>query len=475
MQRLKVSDNGRFLVEEDGTPFFWLGDTAWLLIHTLEPEEVDTYLEDRAAKGFNVIQTVIGPPACELHNAEHSGVAYQEKRFIDKDPTRPDESYFKRVDHVVDKAEEEGLYVCLIAAWGWAVVRPNYRFFDENNMRIYGEYVGSRYRYRSNIVWCIGGDHKAVIDEENAREHEKNWTGDYRPVWRALAEGIARGITVESSGARSSGLNPVRSPKWNEPHPAWDRLLMTWHPPGRHSSSKWFHRDVWLDLNMIQTGHSTRDNPFSYSQITHDYSLEPAKPVLDGESPYEDHHVNWKPDAGFFDDWDIRKAAYWSVFAGACGHTYGNHNIWYFNKPGREPWVRAPQKEYWYNALDYPGACQMIHLRHLMESRPYLIRVPDQSIVLREEGQENRPILATRASDSSYAFVYVPDSPRAFEVDMQKISGNAVKAWWYDSRTVTAERIGDFSDHGSRVFHTPPEGPDWVLVLDDAQRKFPKP
>ncbi|MBN1676685.1 MAG: DUF4038 domain-containing protein [Kiritimatiellae bacterium] len=48
MQRLKASDDGRFLVQEDGTPFFWLGDTAWRLIHVLTREEQDRYLADRA-------------------------------------------------------------------------------------------------------------------------------------------------------------------------------------------------------------------------------------------------------------------------------------------------------------------------------------------------------------------------------------------------------------------------------------------
>jgi uncharacterized protein DUF4038 len=35
LPRLKVSDNKRFLVQEDGKPFFYLGDTAWELFHRL--------------------------------------------------------------------------------------------------------------------------------------------------------------------------------------------------------------------------------------------------------------------------------------------------------------------------------------------------------------------------------------------------------------------------------------------------------
>ena len=48
--RLKVSENHRFLVYEDGRPFFYLGDTAWELFHRLNREEADRYLENRAGR-----------------------------------------------------------------------------------------------------------------------------------------------------------------------------------------------------------------------------------------------------------------------------------------------------------------------------------------------------------------------------------------------------------------------------------------
>jgi len=48
--RLKVSDNRRFLVREDGSPFFYLGDTAWELFHRLNREDADRYLKNRADK-----------------------------------------------------------------------------------------------------------------------------------------------------------------------------------------------------------------------------------------------------------------------------------------------------------------------------------------------------------------------------------------------------------------------------------------
>jgi hypothetical protein len=56
---LKVSPNHRFLMYADGTPFFYLGDTAWELFHRLTLQESKRYLDDRAGKNFNVIQAVV--------------------------------------------------------------------------------------------------------------------------------------------------------------------------------------------------------------------------------------------------------------------------------------------------------------------------------------------------------------------------------------------------------------------------------
>src|SRR5688572_16130487 len=95
----RVSDNGRFLLCENGQPFFYLGDTAWELFHRLNREETEEYLQDRAAKGFTVIQAVI--------LAEENGLRvpnrYGALPLEDFDPTRPNEEYFAHVDWVINR------------------------------------------------------------------------------------------------------------------------------------------------------------------------------------------------------------------------------------------------------------------------------------------------------------------------------------------------------------------------------------
>ena len=93
---LKISDNRRFLVHDDGTPFFYLGDTAWELLHRCTFEETERYLADRAAKRFTVIQTVVLAELDGLHTPNRNG----DLPLIEDDPTRPNEAYFAYVDAV---------------------------------------------------------------------------------------------------------------------------------------------------------------------------------------------------------------------------------------------------------------------------------------------------------------------------------------------------------------------------------------
>jgi hypothetical protein len=159
------------------------------------------------------------------------------------------------------------------------------------------------------------------------------------------------------------------------------RHLLTYHPTGGQSSAEWFHEDEWLSFNMIQSGHWTRNNP-NYRMIAADYARTPTKPCLDGEPCYEQIAIQFKPTLGRFDDLDVRKAAYWAVFAGAHGHTYGANSIFQFHIPSRPAEFDAETP--WQEALSFPGAGQLRHLRALMESRRFLTRIPDQDLVVPE-------------------------------------------------------------------------------------------
>jgi hypothetical protein len=435
--QLRVSDNKRFLQTVDGKPFFWLGDTAWELFHRLTREEADLYLKNRAEKGFNVIQAVV--------LAEFDGLrtpnAYGELPLEDDDPTKPREAYFQHVDYIVRKAEQLGMYIGMLPTWGDKVFKNTWgtgpEIFNVDNARSYGKWIGNRYKNQKNIIWIIGGDRTPRGEQDVA-------------IWRAMANGIAEGVGGH------------------------DKALMTFHPQPNAledgGSAKWFHRDEWLDFNMFQTGHC-RDLDV-WDRIQYTYNLTPPKPVLDGEPIYEDHPVCFNArENGTSSAYDVRKAAWFDVFAGAFGHTYGCHDIWQFYAPHRQP-VNGPHFP-WYVAMDLPGAGQLKHLKKLIESRPFFDRIPDQSVIT-DALNSNDHIQATRGKD--YLFVYSAQGKK-FTVNLSKISGNEFMARWYNPKNGEVREIGKFKKQSQKEFVPPSSGygHDWVLIVDDASKNYPAP
>ena len=446
LARLKVHESKRFLATADGKPFFYLADTAWELLHRLDRRQAVEYLDKRAQQKYTAIQAVALAELDGIYDPN----PYGDLPLINKDPARPAVTpgsdpandaaydYWDHVEYIIDQANARGLYIALLPSLGrWVnnTGRSDESLLTPQNARVYGEFLGRRFG-KKGVIWVLGGDRTA--------------TG-FEATWRALARGVATGVAGKED---------------------YDSVLMTFHPRGGETSSTWFHDDAWLDFNMHQTGHGLAEKVAPWARISKDYERTPVKPVIDGEPLYEDHPLSFRArDYGYSFDAHVRQRAYWATFSGACGHTYGNQSVWQMYAPGRKP-VNGPLL-YWNEAIHRPGAAQMQHVRMLIESRPYFSRVPDPSLVANPlEGADR--IAATRGD--GYLFVYSAQG-RKFTVTMGKISGDRVKGWWYNPRTGTSSEIGIFENTGVRDFECPSEGfgSDWVLVLDDAARKFPAP
>ena len=420
-RRLQVAANGRSLADSTGAPFFYLGDTAWELFHRLNREEADRYLGNRAAKGFTVIQAVALAEADGLEQPN----PYGHLPLIDRDPTRPDDRYFKHVDDIVRRAAELGLFIGLLPTWGryWDIFSPE-------TARQYGRFLGQRYR-DDPVIWILGGDRTIECDEQ-------------RTMLDAMAEGLGEG----DGGAH----------------------LKTFHPLGPGQSSLQLHDASWLDFNMSQSSHAARDHDCGLF-IDHDVALQPTKPALDGEPRYEGITVGfyWRDwnRHDRFDDYDVRQAAWWNVMAGACGHTYGNNNVWQMWQPGRKARIGANVP--WYEALDHPGAFQMGHLRKLLESRPFDKLTPGDGFIVDAPRHGGAKVRGIAASDGSYAYVYTPRG-EPFTVDKQVISGSRVNEIWYDPRYGTSALLHTSDRWGYQTFVPPTRGRgnDWVLVLEAA-------
>lgn len=441
LPRLKVSENGRFLVTSEGKPFFYLADTAWELFHRLRREEAVHYLRTRASQGFTVIQAVA---LAELDGLTE-GNAYGALPLVEKDPTRPaatsgadpgrpgEYDYWDHVDFIIGQANARGLYIALLPAWGrWVKDEP---VFNENNAEIYGRWLGARYR-RRGVIWVLGGDRTAA---------------GYEQIWRAMA----RGIAIGASGKED-----------------YDAVLMTYHPCGGETSASWFHNERWLDFNMWQNGHGLPGVRQPYYYIARDYARTPAKPVMDGEPLYEDHPLAFRArENGYSFDAHVRQYAYWDVFSGSHGHTYGNHAVWQMYAPGRKP-VNGPLY-YWYQALRRPGAEHMRHLRALIESRPFLSRRPGQAVV--QNPLSGADYIAAAQGDG-YVLVYSAQG-RGFILNPLPFRAGKARAYWFNPRTGAAAEAGQMEVTRPQAVECPSEGfgSDWVLVLDEAGRAFAPP
>ena len=467
LPRVHVSPDGHSLQTDDGRPFFWLGDTAWELIHSTTPDETAFYLRTRARQGFTVIQAVALAELDGLNRPDEQ----DQRPFVDNDPTRPNSAYFDHVVAVVDRAADEGLYVALLPTWADKVTAPwgaGPRIFTTDNLpavRGYGRFLGNLLRERTNVIWMLGGDRPPRVSgalagvgahtEGLARRATAAGFAtdvDWTPIWREMAVGI----TAATEG----------------------RPLITYHPQGGfESTSVFLHGERWLDVNGMQSGHGGGHDVPVWEWIARDYALTPPKPTLDLEPNYEDHPYNpwpsWDPANGYFRDHDVRKQTYRSVFAGGCGVTYGHHAVWQFAGKRREV-LNHPDRD-WIDALWRPAARQMQFLRWLAESRPWFTRIPDQALIVGDAGSGGVHLQAMRDAAGSWAFVYFPLNDQAATIDLGRLAARRITGWWYDPRTGAAHPLGELAGGAHRAFRSPPYGPDWVLVLDDAARRFPPP
>lgn len=420
--QLRVSADGRGLVNAEGQPFVWQADTAWALTARGTRDDIVRYLDTRKAQGFNVVQTVaIFPPEGDHTSAIGVGP-------VNGSVSSRNEAYWQHVDFMVAEAERRGIYVALLPVWLNDYAN---NVISSNNAQEYGRFLGERYR-SNKIVWVLGGD--------APQYHES--------ITRELAKGIAIGV----SGGED-----------------YTKVLMTYHPGGTRTSSAAFHNDAWLDFNMDQSGHC-----FAYSTefVPPDYAKSPAKPVIDGEPLYEDHPHCWDPARGYSTPEQVRLNLYQGPLAGAFGFTYGNHAVWQMYSPRYAPLLGVRDGNYWYDALNHEVANDAVLARRLFESRPVATRVPDQSVLTSDAGSREQRVQAARGSDGAYLMVYTPG--RAFSVNLDTLSGDTARLWWFDPRTGTARDAGTAASQGTRNL-TPPSAEGWVLVADDAARGFGAP
>jgi hypothetical protein len=433
---LKISANKRFFQTSNGKPFFWLGDTGWLLFVKCDREDAIKYLDTRKEQGFNVIQVMV------LHDVNNKN-AYGDYALKNADVSKPDTTpgnnfkdpvaydYWDHVDFIIDEAAKRGIYMALVCIWGSNVKSGN---VNMTNAEAYARFLAERFKNKNNIVWVDGGD----IPGNEGME-----------VWKKIA------TTIKKNDSRH---------------------LLTFHPRGRYSSTEWFHNEPWLDFNMIQSGHKDYAQDTSSKEKHHygednwkfinvDYAMKPVKPTLDGEPSYENipHGLHDSLEKRWTAA-DVRRYAYWSVFAGGAGFTYGENAIMQFHTIGDSGGSFGVNQD-WKETINATGANQMQYLKKLMLSKSYFDRVPAPELIV-DNGDSYDKIIATKGKN--YVMFYVYNS-RNFKVAINKLGFIPKRGIWYKPSDGKIINITEYRNTTTATFDPPGEkkdGNDWVLILE---------
>lgn len=424
MKMLKV--NGRYLSWNDGTPFFYLGDTVWEIFHRMNREEAELYLEERARQGFTAVQGVALAEFEGLTVPNAYGRLPLNFKDGQPDPESPDAggdySYWEHVDYIIETAAKHGIFVSLLPTWGdkfnlcWG---KGPEIFTQENAYTYGKWIAQRYKNQWNIIWMLGGDRP--LEER------------HRKIIDSMACGIREADKIH---------------------------LITFHPAGTRNSTEFLSGADYIDFHTSQTGHGI-EQCYSSDEIMMKMAAASEKPYMDSEPRYEDHPACFNTSLGYY--WnadDIRQNAYWNILSGTCGHTYGNHCIWSVN---REPTAYFPYT--WKEALTHMGAEQIGYAKKLRLSRGYFTLTPAPELIA--ENFSGMGHMAA-AKGEGYAYIYSPlGIPFTVELDHMNTDKN-LRALWFDPETGKETLFAVLPPKGRTTLAPPKQGKgcDWVLILE---------
>lgn len=402
---LKVSSNRRFLEHADGTPFFWMGDTAWYSTVKASEAEWGEYLLDRASKGFSAVQI--------------SAVGDREEAVTGFDADgnmRPE--YWRTVEQKIEQANQAGLAVLVVG-----LGRPR----DAGQEALVA--TGS---FAREVAARLQGNH--VI-------FSPNFDSVYRPVFDKVAQNL---------------------------RPFLPRHLITQHPGTKKGLNEEYNDRSYLDFHALQSGHHNGKLNAAYAAArewtTNLRVLTPVRPVLNVETMYDgrgnDEGANWRGS-------DVRKLGWISWLAGAMGYTYGagetarkvpdsKGGIWGWNQ-NKESW------DYWRKALAWPSSSHMATLRQHLSSIRWWDLEPAPDLLIEPGADPQTQPLAARIGKGGAILAYTP-AGRPIRLRLPE-GFSAQVTWW---RTTRPERIGPAIAHsGTELLLTPPEqDQDWAVLVE---------
>lgn len=403
---LKVSENNRYLVDQNGKAFLYTADTSWTLVNKLTLDSAKKVIDIRKEQGFNAIQislsgfgrTIAGPQGTPFQNG---------------DLTKPNEAYFKVVDDVIKYAETKDMVIVMTPFWlGDNGGKFGGTLPSNAELQSYASFLGNRYKNSGNIIWFVGGDDAASSNND---------------VLRLLGSSLAA---------------------------ADPNHLMTVHNDGKTYQYK---NESWYDFYGFQW--NANSPPYTYEDITEGYGQNPVKPVINMEPAYD-------PSTCCGTDQNTtplknRRNGWWAILSGAMGIVYGGpRDAWNASEPLKlDALNREPAK--------HTANINKILSQYPWEK---LEPDNDHLSVTGGRGKRGDTDYATagRASDGSLIVAYTPSS-RTLTVNMAQLSGPA-KAYWVDPTNANTTEAGtNLPNNGSKDFATPGNNAggdsDFVLII----------
>ena len=420
---LRLADNRRYLIHADGTPFLWIGDTAWNGPLRSTPEEWALYLRERVRQKFTVVQWVdtqwLASPGGDLNG----DLAYTGIEQIEVNPL-----FFQRLDQRVDAMTHAGLLSAPVMMWAaeWRRLEENQVdpgfSLPEDQAILFGRYLVARWS-ADPVVWILPGD------------------GDYRGAKAERWKRIGRGIFGDQAHA------PV-----------------SLHPGGMHWNGEEFRHEDWLDILGYQSGHGDDDATLNWlvcGPPATDWKTPPPRVFINLEPPYENHisyQTKQRISAAM-----ARRALYWSLLVSpTAGVTYGGHGVWGWDD-GTAPPVAHPNTGIplpWQKALLMDGAEQVRHLADFFESIEWWRLIPAPELLLAQPGNQAKRHFVTisKSAENDLIVAYVPED-REIALNLTSLPDD-LSAVWFDPCSGSRKPAALAGGH----FTTPAPG-DWVLLL----------
>ena len=437
---LKASSNGRYLVDQNDTPVFLLGDAPQGALALLDETQWTHYLADRRSRGVNIIWVMalcaqtssingLGAVGCNSSMQTYDGIApfTSGNGQTTYDISTPNNAYWLRVDNYINLAGRYGITI-LLNTWDTSGLTPLMEASGSAKMYNFGEFLGNRYKNLPNIIWMSGCDFQ-------------NWKANSTD--NTLIENLMAGIaSVDKNHLQTTELDYNRSMSLDDP------LLAP-----------------YTSLDGVYDYYCT------YGEVYRAYNAAPV-PVFFVEGYYE-HATpeNWTSALPSTTAEILRRQEWWSWLAGACGHIYGNMNIW--------PFVKN-----WQNDLGSIGVTQLRYLASFMKRIAWYNLVPDQRHIIVTAGYGTPNLgtgdkaciidtdYATTAyfADRSGSVSYMPVNT-TLTVAMSRFRG-PVNAKWFDPTKGSYWTIpgSPFHNSGEKKFATPGKNSagnsDWVLLIE---------